>query len=161
MDRRAWWATQSMGSQTDTTEHTSTHAHIWDAQTRDMQPQNTLVYICHLFNVMRKVIPDWFENLSPAMAYILVGFTTIFSLSHSLICMNILITEIPAEKRIFFLIDENKLYSHEWILWMLEILLTWLQSFSNLFGKEIIWGRCQILTHHKFINLKMSAYRTE
>ena len=47
------------------------------------------------------------------MACILVGFTIIFSLNHSLICMNILIIEIPAEKKIFFLIDENKFYSHE------------------------------------------------
>ena len=47
------------------------------------------------------------------MAYILVGFIIIFSLNHSLICMNILITEIPSEKKIFFLIDENKFYSHE------------------------------------------------
>ena len=45
----------------DTTEHTSTHAHTWDAQTRDMQPQSTLLYVCHLFNVMRKIIPDWCE----------------------------------------------------------------------------------------------------
>lgn len=75
---------------------------IWVTQTRNTQSESALLYIWHHFNLMRKIFPDWF-HLSPIVAYFPVVLTTSsFFWSHSLIHINVLIIEIPAEHRVFF-----------------------------------------------------------